>query len=685
MNIEDNTTTTAAVVAVVEPQQYNTTDKALLTNQVPITITLDNVNVTLRNGETIFTKLKLTEPKQAKSILTNISAIIHPGQICAILGGSGSGKTTLLNTISGRYSKDEMKVDGTIMFNTIKSPSPALVKKAVGYVMQRDYLLPNLTVRESLDFSALLRLPVAQPYADKMKRVDTVLAELGLRDCANTRIGGDGKRGVSGGEKRRVSIGCQMLTDPSVLFLDEPTTGLDSFTAFQVTQTLATIARQNRTVICTIHQPRSDIFKLFDMVMLLSKGQLVYIGTVPNMIQHFSRLNFVCPKLENPADYFIDICSIDYRSPALEHNSTERLKLLVEGFRQSNDHSTLLALVHETKTMSNAADGDNTAKLTSQLRKSIPFYRSVPTLTRRSYTNHLRDLPAAITRISQIVSFGLMMCLAFLRLTMDQYGIQNRTGFLYESLSMIFIALLSCVALFPQERNSFYRERSDGLYSTVAFFFSYMMVEIPFNAFGALGYAGVSYFTLGMHPGASHFFTFALTVFVLLFSGESVGLFVCSLFYDVGMATTIANVILSLFAVLAGFFRPNGQLPVVLEYFNYALPTKWAAEVLAINEFTGAKFDCPGNQSLDGKGIICPISTGEEVLASYGWNGINIHESLIIMVAISIGYRIIGLLALQFNRRSLIPLSCESKKVIIYIYTVSFEFSGLVEFQYLGD
>ncbi|EFA77807.1 hypothetical protein PPL_09305 [Heterostelium album PN500] len=636
--------TSASLVGTRDDIEYLDHDH-IRYNNVPITITLNKVNVSLRGeSENVFTKIGLCERKQQRLILNNISAIIRPGKMCAILGGSGSGKTTLLNTISGRFSKAEMKVDGQILFNDIVSPPPELVKSAVGYVMQKDYLLPNLTVRESLMYSARLRLPVDMPKQDKINRVEEVIAELGLRDCANTRVGGNGKRGISGGEKRRVSIGCQMLTDPSVLFLDEPTTGLDSFTAYQVTQTMVSIARQNRTVICTIHQPRSDIFKLFDQVMLLSKGQLVYIGSTSSMIEHFSRLNFKCPKMENPADYF------NYRSVTLEQNSVDRLRVLVAGFQESEENQLMLNTIAESVTNSGGKSRSiKEVKLSSQLRASTPFYYSIPALTSRSYLNHLRDVPAAITRISQIVSFGLMMCICFLRISDDQYGVQNRSGFLYESLSMIFIALLNCVALFPTERNLFYRERSDGLYSTLAFFFSYGLVELPFNIVGSLGYAAVTYFTLGLQNSAVRFFRFALVIFFLLFSGESVGLFVCSLFYDVGMATTISNVLLSLFSVLAGFFRPNGELPAVLKYFNYALPTKWAAEVIAINEFQGLTFDCPGNQAING--TICPITTGEQVLESYGWNDINIYQSIYVMIIISVGYRIISLLTLQFNKR----------------------------------
>ncbi|KAF2072567.1 hypothetical protein CYY_006116 [Polysphondylium violaceum] len=635
-------------------------------NLHPITITLDDVCVRLRDTSSVvgkaLQKSGLIEPaKQGKKkvLLNNINAAIKPGQVCAILGGSGSGKTTLLNTISGRYSRAEIKVTGGIKFNNLK-PSPQLIRRAVGYVMQKDFLLPNLTVRESLQYSALLRLPDSVSKAEKMLRVENIIKELNLKDCADTRVGGVGQRGISGGEKRRLSVGCQLLTDPAVMFLDEPTSGLDSFTSFQVIQTLSFIARQNRTVICTIHQPRSDIFKLFDQVMLLSKGQLVYLGPATEMVNHFSRLNFVCPKLENPADYFIDICSIDYRNQALENASFDRLGVLVQGYHASKTYTDLkeqLSTANLSISASQDANDDDQLAIqlsSTELRSSKPFYISIPIITGRSYKNALRDVATSITRVSQVVSFGIMMALCFLRISYDQYGVQNRTGFLYESLSMIFIALLNCVALFPTERNLFYRERNDGLYSTLSFFISYLFVEVPFNIFGSLGYACVTYFALGLKHEAGSFFVFTLVIFTLLFAGESVGLLVCSLFYDVGIATTIANVLLSLFTILAGFFRPTASLPHVLRYFNYILPTKWAAEIISVNELRGATFTCPGSQSLDGNGTICPISTGEQVLETYSWQDVNMTHSILIMVSLAIAYRIVVYLVLKFNRKNVV-------------------------------
>ncbi|EGC38478.1 hypothetical protein DICPUDRAFT_28616 [Dictyostelium purpureum] len=617
-------------------------------NTTPITICLNNLNVELKdNFNKLLSRLNVAERKPNKMILRNVNTIIKPGQLTAILGGSGSGKTTLLNTISGRYSKKEMKVKGDIQFNNF-TPSPDLIRRAVGYVMQKDYPLPNLTVRETLMFSASLRLPDNISKQEIEERVERIILELNLKDCANTRVGGGGatRTGCSGGEKRRLSVGCQLLTDPSCLFLDEPTTGLDSSIAFELIKTLSKIAhKQNRTIICTIHQPQVNIFKMFDQVILLSKGRMVYNGPSTEMVQYFTSIGYPCPQLQNPADHYLDICSVDYRNEQLEEQSTQRLEKLVINYEAA-------VIDKEYVNNQNLSDLLNEYALKSQLRSKKSFYKCVPILTLRTYKNHLRDVPAAITRVSQIVSFGIMMALCFLRIGHDQPGIQNMTGFLYQSLSLIFIALLSCVALFPTERNLFYRERNDGLYSTSSFFISYMFVELPFNVIGTLGYSAVCYFSMGLKMEADKYFMFCFVIFLLLFSGESVGLFVCSLFYDVGLATTFANVFLSMFTILAGFFRPTDQMPAVLRYFNYILPTKWAAEVYSVNQLKGEVYTCPGKQSLDGEGKICPVSNGEQVLTRLGWIDVNIYHSLAVLIGISIFYRLIVFITLKYNRRN---------------------------------
>ena len=167
-----------------------------------------------------------------------------------------------------------------------------------------------MTVRECLEFAARLKLSGSED--SKMARVDLLLTNLKLKKCEHTRIGGPLVKGVSGGERKRTSVGVELITDPSLIFLDEPTTGLDSFTATQVMQMLRDMAvKENRTVISTIHQPNSEIFELFDVLSLLARGKIIYFNKASLSVDYFTKIGFVCPEMSNPCDYFMSMMSIE--------------------------------------------------------------------------------------------------------------------------------------------------------------------------------------------------------------------------------------------------------------------------------------------------------------------------------------------------------------------------------------
>lgn len=177
------------------------------------------------------------------------------------------------------------------------------------YVQQDDILFQTMSVRECLEFAAKLKLPGS--LNSKLVRVEKIIQELRLTKCQGTKIGGPLIKGVSGGERKRTSIGVELITDPSLIFLDEPTTGLDSFTATSVMETLRDLASSGRTIIQTIHQPNSDIFEMMDQLMLIAKGKIIYFNQANKAVDYFTSISFKCPELSNPSDYFMSIMSIE--------------------------------------------------------------------------------------------------------------------------------------------------------------------------------------------------------------------------------------------------------------------------------------------------------------------------------------------------------------------------------------
>ena len=240
----------------------------------------------------------------------------------------GAGKTTLLNFLSGREISQNLLKTGKIYVNGVDRDKMKGFSALSAYVQQDDILFQTMTVRECLEFAAKLKLKGT--YEEKINRVEEIVKELRLNKCQNTKIGGPLIKGVSGGERKRTSIGVELITDPQLIFLDEPTTGLDSFTATSVMETLRDLAQTGRTVISTIHQPNSDIFEMFDRLMLLAQGKIIYFNEARLAVDYFASIGQRCPELSNPADYFMSMMSIESH----EEEDTEDKQALMRSHTQ---------------------------------------------------------------------------------------------------------------------------------------------------------------------------------------------------------------------------------------------------------------------------------------------------------------------------------------------------------------
>jgi ABC-type multidrug transport system ATPase subunit len=186
-----------------------------------------------------------------------------------------------------------------------------------------------------LTYAAKLRLPISVKDETRRMIIEQTIQELGLSEAANTIVGGAGRKGISGGERRRLSIGCVLVSFPSVLVLDEVTTGLDSYTAYQLLETLSRLAKRGRTIILSLHQPRSDAYSLFSRILLLSHGSVIYSGPTARCLSYFANLGYEPEAQTNPLDFLIDVSSIDTRDADAEEESRQRLTKLQNTWRQS--------------------------------------------------------------------------------------------------------------------------------------------------------------------------------------------------------------------------------------------------------------------------------------------------------------------------------------------------------------
>ncbi|XP_060063730.1 uncharacterized protein LOC132544179 [Ylistrum balloti] len=260
---------------------------------------------------------------KAKVLMRDVSGSACSGDLLAIMGPTGAGKTTLLNVLAGRIPFDS----GTINLNG--QPFNKTQRRRLGYVLQDDIFLSNLTLWETLYFTAMIRIPDQVPQQEKIEKIYRIVDSLGLRKCLHTAVGDIFSRGLSGGERKRANIGCELLTDPDILLIDEPTSGLDSSTAHSLMKQLKDYATQcNKTIVATIHQPSSQVFHMFSTLLLLMEGKMAYFGLASKVTEHFARLGMPCNQHYNPADFLLEILTPDISSK-LEEENTGKIQILL--------------------------------------------------------------------------------------------------------------------------------------------------------------------------------------------------------------------------------------------------------------------------------------------------------------------------------------------------------------------
>ncbi|XAR49462.1 Xenobiotic-transporting ATPase [Bertholletia excelsa] len=527
-----------------------------------------------------------------RSILQGSTGYARPGELLAIMGPSGSGKSTLLDALAGRLAANARQA-GDILINGRKQ---TLAYGTSAYVTQDETLIATLTVREAIYYSAQLQLPDSMSKAEKKQRAEITIKEMGLEDCSDTRIGGWGVKGLSGGQKRRVSICIEILTRPKLLFLDEPTSGLDSAASYYVMSRIARPdQRRGRTIVVSIHQPSSEVFQLFQSLCLLSSGRTVYFGPAGSALEFFASNGFPCPTLENPSDHFLKTINKDFdedieQGIAGKKAKEEAIKILVNSYKSSNYCQEVQVQVGE---LCNYQEG----ALQTKKRSHAGFLTQCNVLTRRTFINMFRDLGYYWMRLAIYIGLAFGLGTIFYNLGFSYSSIQARGSMLMFVSTFLTFMAISGFPSFVEDMKVFRQERLNGHYGCGAFMVANTLSSAPFLLLISFIPGAFAYYLAGLHHGlerffyfALHFFYFALVLFVSMMLVESLMMIIASF---------ISN-------FLVGIIIGSGIQGLMKYPLYYIAFHKYVYQGLFKNEFEGKTFPSSqgGSQVLHGDYVL---------------------------------------------------------------------------------
>lgn len=531
--------------------------------------------------------------KGKQQFLHSISGYVLPGQMMAVIGPSGAGKTTLLNVLSGRLRHG---VKGDITVGGIPIANKSAVARQYGagvmaYVRQDDALYPHLTVYETIRYSAWLRLPSTYSMKKKAERVDYTIENLGLTKVRDSQIGDQAHPILSGGERRRVTIGVEIIKKPSVLFLDEPTSGLDSHSAMSTVQLLSEFARDgNRAVVCTIHQPTDAMFELFDSVLLLSHGHLMYFGDRVGMKDYFERIGFAFPKELPIPEFAMNI---------MRHYEERGSEQVLESYFEKEAKDELVGPARRTMEVHNMGaaevEAEGIATVVNRFSAcwggdqfSTTWLEQLLYLSHRNVINTLRTKDVFLVRIAVMVVLALAVGTMYLQLDDDE--VAEISAFFILSITIVFFNSLEILPAFIRERIIFEREYGSQTYRLSSYLVSQFLVHLPFLAILALTYGTPAYWLVGVNPQFHAFVYWILVLFGCFICAQSIIIIVAVLAPDAQLGNSVATAVMAMLLFFCGFFLRPDDIPAYWIWFHYLTPFKYAFEGLMVSNFN---YDIP--------------------------------------------------------------------------------------------
>lgn len=514
---------------------------------------------------------------EKKQIIKGVSGKFLSGELTAIMGPSGAGKTSLLNILTGLQVAN---ISGSIKCTTSTKNGASQYKKESCYILQNDDLPRLLTVLEIMNIAANLKL---SNISKKRKEflIDDILQSIGLKVCKNIKC-----QHLSGGQRKRLSIALELVDNPPIMFLDEPTTGLDSSSSSQCVQLLKNLAEGGRTIICTIHQPSASIYEMFDYVYIMAQGHCVYQGSNNNTVPYLASLGFDCPKYHNSADYLLEVVNGDYgdhtellANAAKDQKWRTSAKIIT---KKEKEEDVIFPVVYN--------DGTNFSfhvPPSEFSRFRILLYRCGIQLW--------RDWTVSQLKLLLHILVGIFLGLTFQHSGKDADKVHNNLGFMLCSVVYLcYTSLMPGVLKFPTELSILKRERFNNWYKLKTYFAAFLITDVPIQVLFAIAYTSTSYF-ISSQPVEWQRFSMVLIIQVLVaLAASSMGLLLGTILNPVN-GTFWGAVILAMMLTCSGCLIIFSDMSKVMYLLTYVSFLSYAVEGLmqAIYGYNRGQLECP--------------------------------------------------------------------------------------------
>ncbi|KAM0962434.1 hypothetical protein ACFX2A_022042 [Malus domestica] len=519
--------------------------------------------------------------KQKKlQLLKDITGAFRPGILTALMGVSGAGKTTLMDVLSGR------KTGGTIEGDIRIGGHPKVQKtfaRISGYCEQTDIHSPLITVEESVRYSAWLRLPPETNQDLKARFVEEVIETIELEDIRDSLVGIPGQSGLSTEQRKRLTIAVELVSNPSIIFMDEPTSGLDARAAAIVMRAVKNVVATGRTTVCTIHQPSIDIFESFnELILMKTGGQIIYSGALGHnsseLIEYFERIPNV-PKIKdnyNPATWMLEVTSASVEAElGLDFASI---------YKNSTQYRDSIDLV---KQLSEAKPGSKDLHFPTHFPQNS--WVQFKACLWKQHLSYWRSTEYNLARFMFMIAVSVMFGVIFWQKGKEinnEQDLMNILGSTY--IAVIFLGVTNCSGVLPYiatERTVLYRERFAGMYSSKAYSFAQVVVEIPYTMLQAILYVAITYPTIGFFWSPTKVFWYLYATFCTFLYFVYLGMLIASLSTNLDVASILATAVYTLLNLFAGFLMPGPKIPKWWIWCYWICPTSWSLNGLLTSQY----------------------------------------------------------------------------------------------------